>query len=143
MKACVQAHAAVQARITSGRANGLSNGHFNSHATEPLLGSPWHSNNKQIVSAIMEDPRDDDKHAEARHILRRENSLVPLRTLSVLVLLFIWVLASDSLKNIVRCGGATYWALVLSVVPLVAGMLVVTRQQLMRKRNVKREVRAC
>jgi hypothetical protein len=45
------------------------------------------------------------------------------------------------LKDLVYCGGIAFWALMLSIVPLVAILMAVIRRQLIHKDVVKAAVR--
>ena len=112
---------------------------------EPLFASAWTDTNKEILHSIatLEGSSPRSKYSEAQHMLKQESITIPLRTFSILFALFAWVLISDSVKNVVVCGGVLYWLLVLSVVPLVALVMTFVRQRLIHKRNIKREVRLC
>ena len=114
---------------------------------EPLLSASWQSANKDLVDEILnggvqENGLPASKYAEIREVLREEQRAIPLGKFGVLCSLFAWLLLTDTLKDFVRCGSALYWMLVLSVVPIVAVLMTIVRAWLLRKGNLKREVRS-
>jgi hypothetical protein len=79
--------------------------------------------------------------AAARSMLEAERRRVPLLKLLVLLALFAWLLASQTLAtHNVACGSAAYWLLVLSVAPAVVGLMACVRPYLIEKVQVKKEV---
>ena len=66
---------------------------------------------------------------------------VPMLKLAILVSLFSWILVTDIIKGSVKCGGTTYWLLVLSIIPIVLALMAWFRQVLVTKADVKSRVR--
>lgn len=111
-----------------------------------MLGASWQSENKDLVDAIMRDEMQPngvpaDKYSAVREILREEQRVVPWDIVATLVGLFGWLLVTGVVKDVVACGGTLYWLLVLSVMPLVAFIMCIVRNRLLRKGALKREVR--
>jgi hypothetical protein len=77
----------------------------------------------------------------ARRVLDAERRQVPLVTLMTLIALFSWLVATQQLAECVECAGVAYWALVLSVAPVTLGIMAVVRPCLLRKTQLKQEVR--
>ena len=114
--------------------------------SEPLLAASWQSENKERVDAIRRgevhpNGVSQDKYSEVQHMLEEEQRCAPPGTVAILVGLFSWLLVTGVLKDVVACGGAAYWLLVLSAIPLVAAIMSVVRNKLIRKGALKREVR--
>lgn len=77
---------------------------------------------------------------EARAILLHESRQLPLPTLVTLLSLFVWLIFTDIMKDYSPCGGVLYWALVLSVVPVVTLLMAVVRRVLIHNTVVKQQV---
>lgn len=107
----------------------------------PLLDN----SNKDLVDRIMSDDgsllRQNPMYAEVKAILEAESTTVPLPTILALTALFVWLVFTDTMKDLVACGSFLFWILVLSIVPVVGGMMAVVRRQLIHKDVVKRAVR--
>eukprot|EP00892_Ulva_mutabilis_P007949 jgi/Ulvmu1/5526/UM023_0062.1 len=77
---------------------------------------------------------------EARAILLHERKHLPLPTLITLLALFVWLSFTDIMKGYAPCGGLLYWALVLSIVPIVALTMGIVRRVLIHNCRVKQQV---
>lgn len=77
---------------------------------------------------------------EARAILLHERQSLPLPTVVTLLSLFVWIIFTDVVKDFSACGGVLYWALVLSVVPVVTLLMAVVRRVLIHNTVVKQQV---
>lgn len=77
---------------------------------------------------------------EARAILLHERKSFPLPTLVTILSLFVWLIFTDVMKDFAPCGGALYWSLVLSIVPVVAVILCIVRRVLIHNIVVKQQV---
>jgi hypothetical protein len=116
---------------------------------EPLLAFDQASTNKVIMESILasadaEAPSGRAQpaaYAAARRMLAADRLQVPPGKLCVLLALFAWLLLSQIVKDEVKCGGFLYWFLVLSVMPLVGGIMAFVRPYLIDKGSLKKEVR--
>jgi hypothetical protein len=108
----------------------------------PLLPSPV----KEVSNRVLH--HDDSLlatqsplYAEARDILASERRTAPIGTVLALSGLFVWLVFTDTMKDLVSCGSIAFWAFMLSIVPLVVIMMAVIRRQLIHKDVVKAAVR--
>jgi hypothetical protein len=115
-----------------------------------LLAYDQTSAKKSLVEAIFSDASAPLGHpmaqpsavAAARHMLEAERRRVPLPKLFVLLGMFAWLLVSQTLAtHKVACGGTAYWLLLLSVAPVVMGLMALVRPYLIEKVKLKKEVR--
>lgn len=109
----------------------------------PLLDT----SNKATVHHILHDDgsltAQSPLYLEVKNILLAEGTTVPLPTVIALSALFVWLVFTDTMKDLVPCGGVTFWLLVLSIVPVVAVMMAVVRRRLIHNDVVKQAVRFC
>lgn len=107
----------------------------------PLL----EASNKDIVDRILHDDgsliAQSPLYSEVRKVLLAESTTVPLPTVIALSALFVWLVFTDTMKDLVTCGSFMFWILVFSIVPLVAAMMAVARRQLIHKDVIKQAVR--
>lgn len=109
-------------------------------AFEPLLADSGHHTNEglieRMVCASANNPME-PVYRDATQILVAESRQVPVWKICTLISLFAWLLTTDSWKNGIACGGALYWLLVLSIVPVVVVFTLVCRRYLLWKAAVK------
>jgi hypothetical protein len=102
--------------------------------------------NKTAVERVMGDElpltQQSPLYAEVQHILQRESNTVSYTALLTVTALFVWLVFTDAMKDLVKCGSVVFWLLVLSIVPVVGGLIPVVRRQLIHKDDVKKEVRS-
>lgn len=113
-------------------------------ALEPLVSAEWGSKNKTLVDALLMDAEPaaaNPRAPEAKAMLEKDRRSVPPGNVATLTALFAWLLVTGMLKDVVACGSLAYWALTLSMVPLVAAVMAVVRRRLIGKQRLKVDVR--
>lgn len=107
----------------------------------PLLDT----SNKEAVDRILNDDgsltSQSPLYTEVKQILLAESTTVPLPIVAAMLALFVWLVFTDTMKDLVACGGVLFWLLVLSIVPVVGVLMAVVRRQLIHKDVVKQAVR--
>ena len=109
------------------------------------MAADWGSKNKALVDAIFtesEPAAHMPRAPEAKAMLEKERRSVPPGNVATLTALFAWLLVTGAVKDVVRCGSAAFWALTLSIAPLVAAVMAVVRRRLIGKQRLKADVRA-